>query len=62
MLSQVSYTYSQTCMILGVFYVLCFTRRVSLVEYILVLRVYFHLLQMISFMMALQDLSPSRWG
>ena len=31
---------------------LCFTRRVSLAEYILVLRVYSHLLQMISFMMA----------
>ena len=30
---------------------LCFSRRVSLVEYILVLRVYSHLLQMISFMM-----------
>ena len=29
---------------------LCFTRRVSLAEYILVLRVYSHLLQMTSFM------------
>ena len=31
---------------------LCFTRRVSLAEYILVLRVYSHLLQIMSFMMA----------
>ena len=50
MLSQASYTlylamHDPWCL-------LCFTRQVSLAEYILVLRVYSHLLQMISFMMS----------
>ena len=49
-LSQASYTlylalHDPWCL-------LCFTRWVSLAEYILILRVYSHLLQMISFMMA----------
>jgi len=50
MLSQASYTlysalHDSWCL-------LCLTRWVSLAEYILVLRVYSHLLQMMSFMMA----------
>ena len=50
MLSQSSYTlYSD---LHDPWCLLCFTRWVILAEYILILRVYSHLLQMISFMMA----------
>ena len=48
---------------------LCFTRRVSLAEYILVLSVYSHLLQITSFMMAsarpvsiLPGMRTNRWA
>ena len=50
MMSQASYTLHSA--LHDPWCLLCFTRWVSLAEYILVLRVYSHLLQMISFMMA----------
>ena len=50
MMSQASYTLYLALQ--DPWCLLCFTRWVSLAKYILVLRVYSHLLQMISFMMA----------
>ena len=49
MLSQASYTLYSA--LHDPWYLLCLTRRVSLGEYILVHKVYSHLLQMMSFMM-----------